>query len=139
MQEYTLELFGKRKDMLGEIEKNPQAVRVRVRTKPSKAIFFHLLQKTKTERVIMTPGIFATVPKKVLDALSESGITIEVIEKRAGRPAKFPAEKRLEALRMLGEGKSARKISERLQISQTAIYAWKRRAKRKEEVLPDST
>jgi len=134
-----LELFGKRADMFELIDSNPNEVEARIRTKPSKAVFFHLLQRTKVSRILITRGIFATVPKKVSDALESSSVRIEIIEKKAGRPAEFETEKKLLALGMLREGKSAKKISQALGVPTTSIYAWKRRSGKKSSEVPDST
>ena len=134
-----LDIYGKRTEMLAQIESGANETEAVIRTKPSKAVFFHLLQKTNVNRLNITPGIFQTVPKKVLNALKSSGIAIEIIEKKAGRPAKFGSEKKLQALRMIKEGRSARKISEHLGVPTTSIYAWKRRAARTHAQIPDST
>ncbi|MFH0927689.1 MAG: transposase [Candidatus Micrarchaeota archaeon] len=134
-----LQISGTRKEMFGQIDANSHELSARILAKPSKAVFLHLLQKTKVEKIYMTPGIFATVPKKVLDALDGAGVSVEIVQKRAGRPAKFEEGKKIEALRMLKEGKTAAKISNKLGVPATSIYAWKRRAARKEAVVPDST
>lgn len=133
------ELNGTRKQMYVAIAKHRNEDEVRIMTKPSRALFFHLLQTTKVNKIHMTNGIFATVPKKVLDALQSAGVSVHVIRKRAGRPQKFSHDKKIEALRMLQKGTSASKISEELKIPTTSIYAWVRRMKKKEVAMPDST
>ena len=134
-----LELSGTRKDMFARIGGSADATEARIFTKPSKAIFFHLLQKTKVSRIYMTRGIFATVSTKLLGALKASGISVEILENKVGRPAKFEHDKKLDAIRMLKEGKTAAKISNLLGVPTTSIYAWKRRMAKKEVRLPDST
>ena len=87
----------------------------------------------------MSRGIYATVPKKVLDALKSSGVFVHIMHKKVGRPPKVSHEKKLETLRRLKKGISAAKISRELNIPSTSIYAWIRRMKKKAVKLPDST
>ena len=134
-----LQIGGDRGRMFEAIDANPQAASARILTKPSKAVFLHLLQKTKVSKVFMTQGIFATVPKKVLDALGGAGVTVEIVQKKAGRPAKFSSGLKIEALRMLKEGMGTAEISQKIGVPTTSVYAWKRRAEKRKFEVPDST
>ena len=134
-----LEIRGSREEMYAAIEGGSQQREARIFTKPSKSVFFHLLQKTQVDTIYMTRGIYSTVPQKVLEALESSGVSVHILEKGVGRPKKFSHEKKLEALKMLKEGKTASKISGLLHIPTTSIYAWKRRMKKKDVCMPDST
>jgi hypothetical protein len=134
------ELEGSRKEMWGQIDANHGAREVRIKTKPSRRIFFMLLEKTQVRKIYITGGLLKTVSKKVIDALKSSGIEITLLEGHAGRPAVFSDEIKEKAIEMMYGGKRVKKISEELGVPATAIYAWKRNEKKPQNMqVPDST
>lgn len=135
-----LELEGSRKEMCERISQKPDALEARIKAKPSRQLFLRLLEQTRVKKIYMTSGILKTVSKKVVAALEAAGIKIVVLEKKAGRSPKFSLQKKEEALKMINEGQSAKKISKKLGVPTTAIYSWKRReAKAEFSQVPDST
>ena len=123
-----LKICGKRSEMYLQIENNPNSEQIRIMTKPSKSVFFHILQKTNVKKIIMSEGISKTVSQKMKNALETSGVEICIISKKAGRPTKYDKDLKEQSIKLLNSGMSASKISKMLLVPQTCIYAWRRRS-----------
>jgi hypothetical protein len=134
-----LNLFGKRSEMFSQIDKNPNCEQVIIRTKPSKSIFFHILQKTKVKEIYMTAGILRTVSVKLRNALNDAGVKTHLIDKKAGRPQKYEKEKMIEAVKRFQQGESATKISKIIGVPAVCIYAWGKKFDRGFAKIIDST
>ena len=135
-----LELSGKRKDAYKAISSHPKEQSICIKIKPSKELFFRLLQQTDVKEIYMTKGIFDTVPQKVRKAVENAGVKIILINKSAGRPPKISDAKKEKVVRMLRKGIPAPKISKKTGVSASSIYAIKRRNLQKGFIhIPDST
>lgn len=121
-------LSGKRNELFASIAANRSQVRVCIKTKPSKHLLLKLLEQTAVKEIVISPGLWKTVPSKVRDALEKVGVGVRVEGKRAGRVAKYSEEKKQKALGLLKQKKTAKKISAALDIPTTAIYWWKHQA-----------
>ena len=130
-------LEGSREKIWQEIALHPAEGEVRVKTKPSRALFLRLLEQTQVKKIYITDGLCKTIPKKVAQALEGAGVELVIIEKSAGRPAKFDEGKKAEAQKMLSCGKTAVQISRKLGLPTTAIYAWKRKMGKGEGFLQE--
>ena len=103
----------------------PNETEVRLLVKPSRAVFAHLLSSTNVKRIYCSSGIYATIPKKVVQALSESGIGIEVAPAKRGRPERVGG----------GEFELASNLSGKIGVkdaiaragSARSTYYWKRK------------
>jgi len=135
-------LSGKREEIFASIAANRSQTRVCIKTKPGKHLFLRLIEQTAVKEMVISPGLWKTVPFKVREALEKVGVRIVVEGRRAGREAKYSEEKKQKALELLREKKTAKNISAALSIPTTAIYWWKnqaglakRRRKRKSKAL----
>ncbi|MFH1094779.1 MAG: hypothetical protein V1728_01015 [Candidatus Micrarchaeota archaeon] len=115
-----------------------------LKTKPSRALLLRLLNHAAVRRIHLSPGLLATVPPKVRSALEQSGVQIQPVPTRAGRPDKYDNEKKEEARRLIGQGKGAKEISKKTGLPTTAIYYYKLKMGEKKDhpfpsASPDST
>ncbi len=86
-----LKITGKR----GEIFSlhAPDETTAMLLVKPSRAVFAHLLSNTGVKEVWCPPGVYATIPKKLLEALRESGVEVKIAQVGRGRPREVSAER----------------------------------------------
>ncbi|MDE1798183.1 MAG: hypothetical protein KGH63_02145 [Candidatus Micrarchaeota archaeon] len=124
---WTLE--GPRGALWDEIAAHPLETEVRIKTKPSKALFLRLLDGTKVQQIHITAGLWKTVPDGVKAALEKAGIKVVMVEEGAGRPAQYDEMVRKQAVGLLQDGKTAKEISIKLNVPTTAIFYWKRQMK----------
>ena len=118
-------LQGKRAEIYASIAAHKDESAVCIKTKPGRQLFLRLIDQTATKEIIISPGLWKTVPAKVVAALEKVGVKIIIAGKGAGRPAKYGNKARELALGMMWEGRTAGEISGILGVPQTAFYWWK--------------
>jgi len=135
------ELGGEREKMMREILAHLREEEVRIKTKPSKAVFLSILGHTRVKRIFMSDGIYASVPEKVVRAVEGAGVRIIRIQRRAGRASRFGEGVRKSAQKMLAKGERAKIVAKKLGVPLTSVYFWKKSAVKKldENMLPDCT
>lgn len=119
------ELGGRRRDILAAMGGHRSEKCVRLKVKPSRQLLARLLDMTDVREMRMTRGILRTMPAKVRAALEKAGVKLVMLERRAGRPARYKATARARAVEMAREGKTAAEISGRLGVPATAVYYWR--------------
>lgn len=117
-----LEIAGKRMEIMGRIEKNPDAEEIVLKTKPSKFLFLLLLNKTKMKKMFVSEAIYKSVSKKYWKALKDVGVKIKVEKRKRGR-REYPKKlkrKILKEAKKKGVSKTAKKYG----IGRRSIYYW---------------
>jgi len=71
----------------------PEETKAMLLVKPSRAVFAHLLSNTGVKEILCPPGVYATIPKKVIVALRESGVEVKIAIVARGRPREISADK----------------------------------------------
>ncbi len=121
-------LCGKREEMLEAIGRHRGEREVWIKAKPSKKIFFLLLEKTGVKRLIMARGIAATVPQKIYAGLENAGVKVEVVEGRRGRPEKYKRETKKKLLAAVKAGESIDAAIKKFKVSRRSYFYWKKKA-----------
>ncbi len=124
---WTLE--GPRASLWDDIAAHSGEREVRIKTKPSKALFLRLLDGTKVQQIHITAGLWKTVPAAVKAALEKAGVKVVMVPEGAGRPPQYDEMVRKQAVGLLMDGKTAKEISIKLNVPTTAIFYWKRQMK----------
>lgn len=124
------ELSGTREKMLAGIASHAQEKEVRIKTKPSKKIFFLLLEKTAVRKINMSHGIAKTVTKSVFEGLRNAHVEVREVGLKRGRPAKFSAGKRKDALGALKKGMNTDEVSRKFGVSRRMLFYWKKMKKK---------
>ncbi|MFN3910103.1 MAG: hypothetical protein ACK4J0_02625 [Candidatus Anstonellaceae archaeon] len=107
---------------------------IRLATKPSKKLFFYILQKFKNLEVIhISEGIFKTIPNKIINALSYAKIKIKLLKIPKGRPEKFSSTLKKQALELIKKKYKAKEIAKITSLPLTTIFMLKKKKKNKKD------
>ena len=126
-----VELKGNRKELISLIEKNPEGKIFTLKVKPSKSVFAFLLSKTNAKKLIVSRGIWKTVPEKVREALKSSGIRVSLQNARRGPKRKVSEKRILDAIRLLGKGESLKNAANRVGLGKAGLCYRLKKYKRK--------
>ena len=115
-------LEGKRSSIFEKISSSPEATEAVLKTKPGRLLLAHLLNRTKVKRIICSRGIYRTFSAKMLSALENIRVRIEISGASPGRPVLYD-EKLIEKARaMLKKGKTRKEAAKELGISERNLY-----------------
>ena len=121
------ELSGTRAEMEGQMDLHRGEAAVRIMAKPSKKIFFMLLQKTSVKKIAMARGIAKTVPQNIYAGLAQAGVEVEIIQKRRGRKDKFGAEAKGRAVAAVADGMPLVDAMKKFGMSRRSYFYWKKK------------
>jgi hypothetical protein len=99
----------------------PRETDVLLLVKPSRAVFAHLLSNTSVRVIRCPPGVYATIPRKVIEALSDGGVEVKELARGRGRPRKLSAVK-LEVAKGLAQKVGAKAALLRSGIAKSTYY-----------------
>jgi len=117
-----LEIRGKRKEITETLEKNPEAEKIVLKTKPSKFLFVLLLNRTKMKKVFVSRAIYRSVGKKYWKTLKEMGVKIKIEKRARGRRGYKKKIKRkiVREAKKKGISRTARKHG----VGRRTVYYW---------------
>lgn len=117
-----LVLQGTRGEMLELLKANADESAIFLKCKPSAALLAAVLNETKAKKIICTEGIRKTFTKKMLGALSEIGVELEISQLKQGRPFAVGEEKLERAKELLKAGKFMKEAASEAGISERTLY-----------------
>ncbi len=120
------ELSGTRHEMENAIALHKDEKSVRIMAKPSKKIFFLLLQNTSVKKIVLARGVAKTVPHNMFAGLAQAGVDVEIIQKRRGRKEKYGERVRKEALLAVENGMPVADAMKKFKMSRRSYYYWKK-------------
>jgi len=120
-------LSGSREKMLHGIARRGDEHEVSIKTKPSKKIFLHLLDRTRVKKIIMSHGIARTVPHSVFKGLRHAGVEVKIIRLHAGRPRVHDDAKREKLLSAAAKGMPLDAALKKFGVSRRSYFYWKRK------------
>ena len=127
-----LVLSGTRKAIFEALAKAKDETVVLLKVKPSALLVASILNQTKAKKIICSEGIWKTFTKKMISALSDMGIVIEVTSLKNGRPYKFDEKDAEKGNSLINGGKTVKEAAKELKMSERALYYWLKRMKKRE-------
>ncbi len=79
-----LEIKGRRKEIVEAVEKNPDAEKIVLKTKPSKFLFLLLLNRTKMKKILASKAVYKSIARKYWKVLEEMGVKKKSKKKKKG-------------------------------------------------------
>jgi len=117
-----LEIKGKRDEITETLEKNPEAEKIVLKTKPSKFLFVLLLNRTRMKKVVVSRAIYKSVGKKYWKTLEEMGIKIKIEKRRRGRKGYEKKIKRKIVREAKKKGVS--RVAKKYGVGRRTVYYW---------------
>ncbi|OIO22000.1 hypothetical protein COV61_05685 [Candidatus Micrarchaeota archaeon CG11_big_fil_rev_8_21_14_0_20_47_5] len=127
----SVELSGKRSEIMHIIEENPLCKTFILKVKPSKSFFAVLLSKTKVKKLIATKGILKTIGKDVLSALRKNGVRVEVRKSALGRKRRIGNAGIVKAIKRIGAGETLEEAAKLSGLSKWGLIYRLKEFKRK--------
>ena len=115
-------LNGRRRDIIKMIDRHPEVAEVFIKVKPSTKLLAYILNNTNVRKVYISQGIYRTVPPKVVRALRDMKIRVEIVKLKQGRPFEINDFIIERAFKMKQAGTPVNEISQELGISRRTLY-----------------
>ena len=117
-----LEIKGRRKEIVEAVEKNPDAEKIVLKTKPSKFLFLLLLNRTKMKKILASKAVYKSIARKYWKVLEEMGVKIKIEKKKRGRK-NYPKKMKRKILKEIKK-KGISKIARKYKVGRRSIYYW---------------
>ncbi|MCD6279582.1 hypothetical protein J7J26_02320 [Candidatus Micrarchaeota archaeon] len=115
-------LAGKREDIIKMIDHHPEITEVFIKVKPSTKMLAYLLNNTNLKKIYISKNIYRTIPSKVIRALDDMKIRVEIVKLKQGRPFEINDFIIKRAFKLKERGMSVIDISRKLGISRRTLY-----------------
>jgi len=118
-------LSGKRAKMEAAALSNAGARAFRFSTKPSSLALAFILNHSKAKKLVFSKAIYSRMAKKVIRAMKNIGVKVEVVSRSAGRPRSLQNSGYRRARKLVFGGKPAAKACKKAGISRRTYYYYK--------------
>ena len=117
-----LVLKGSKAEVFSALKSFPEESVIFLKTKPSIQIVSEILNRTKVQKILVSPKLYERIPKRALAPLEKIGVQVEVVGVKRGRPFVHAAGR----ISVIGErskaGKNAYEIAGETGIPLRTVY-----------------